>query len=265
MKLSDAVRIVDSRELSFAKLESLYDDILATSFAPPELVARNELLADLVREQSVSCGCLALDSDGTVVGGMIGEWFPDCRVMLISYLAVRSAFRGHGLGKRLIKEGLEQWSARFAPLLVVGEVEDPRYYRDSDPAGFGDARARLRLYASLGARVLPVPYFQPSLRALQPRVYHLLLMVFAADPLALKGDRGVDAQVVRGFLEENIARCEGTADDDEAQSLRKAVQGTDAVPLQDPSEYFDESDKYGETTFSGIPLPLTSSQPTSKP
>jgi GNAT superfamily N-acetyltransferase len=240
--VSETLRIVDSRSVPFAKLESLYDEILASSFPPAELVARDELLDDLVREESVSYGALALDPDGTVVGGMIGEWFPDCQVMLASYLAVRREFRGHGLGQRLIKEVLAQWSSRFAPLLVVGEVEDPRYYHESDPAGFGDASARLRLYASLGAQVLPIPYFQPSLTPLQPRVYNLLLMVFAADPSVMKGPRSVDAQVVRCFVEENIARCEGSADDDVAQSLRDAVQGTDVVPLVDPSEYFDKLD-----------------------
>jgi hypothetical protein len=40
------------------------------------------------------------------------------------------------------------------------EVEDPRYAQ-SNPA-LGDPQARVRFYERLGARALPVPYFQPA-------------------------------------------------------------------------------------------------------
>jgi GNAT superfamily N-acetyltransferase len=231
------MQIVDSRDATPADLESLYDDILALSFPESELVDRAELLDELSSDESTSTAALAIEPGGTVIGGIVGEWFPSCGVMLLSYLAIRADYRGCGVGTRLFQHALAGWSTRFTPALVLGEVEDPRYYRESDPSGFGDANARLRLYESWGAKILPVPYFQPSLGADQPRVRNLLLMVFAAYPRALKGDHAVDAHVVRCFLEENIARCEGSAADEEAENLRRAAQAKSVLPLLEVSTY----------------------------
>jgi GNAT superfamily N-acetyltransferase len=234
----EALRIVDIRELSVTEVESLYDEILARSFRSAELESRATVLGALTADNPVPGGLVAVNPAGLIVGTIIGDWFVECRVMLISYLAVRPEFRGCGAGRLLLAEAFALWRARFAPALILAEVEDPRYYREHDPMGFGDADARLRLYGALGARILPIPYFQPALSRLQPRVYNLLLMVFEADPLAMKGDNAVDGKIVSGFIDENIARSEGRADDNEAQSLREALRGNTGIPLLPPADYF---------------------------
>lgn len=232
-----ALRIVETKDVSAAELGSLYDEILARSFRPAELEPRAKVLDALTGGKSGPGGLLAVNPAGLIVGTIIGDWFGDCRVMLISYLAVRPEFRGCGVGKLLLAEAFASWRERFAPALILGEVEDPRYYREHDPTGFGDANARLRLYGALGARILAIPYFQPALSRLQPRVYNLLLMVFEADPVAMKGDNAVDGKIVSGFIDENIARSEGRADDDEAQSLREALRGKSDIQLLPPADY----------------------------
>lgn len=232
-----ALRIVETKDVSVTELELLYDEILARSFRPAELESRAKVLKALAGDKSVPGGLLAVNPAGLIVGTIIGDWFGDCRVMLIAYLAVRPEFRGCGVGKLLLAEAFALWHKRFAPVLILGEVEDPRYYREHDPTGFGDADARLRLYGALGARILAIPYFQPALSRHQPRVYNLLLMVFAADPSVMKGDNAVDGKIVSCFIDENIARSEGWTDDNEANSLREALRGKSGIRLLAPGDY----------------------------
>jgi GNAT superfamily N-acetyltransferase len=233
----EPLRIVDIRDISVTEVESLYDEILARSFRPAELESRAKVLAALTADNLVPGGLVAVNPADLIVGTIIGDWFSDCQVMLISYLAVRPEFRGCGVGKLLLAEAFALWRKRFGPALILGEVEDPRYYREHDSMGFGDAVARLRLYEALGARILAIPYFQPALSRLQPRVYNLLLMVFEADPSAMKGDNAVDGTIVNGFIEENIARSEGQADDVEAERLRDALRGKSGIQLLPPADY----------------------------
>lgn len=233
----EALRIVETQDVSVSELEYLYDEILARSFRPAELESRAKVLNALSGEKSVPGGLLAVDSAGSIVGTILGDWFGDCRVMLIAYLAVRPEVRGCGVGKLLLAEAFALWRKRFAPVLILGEVEDPRHYRERDPLGFGDADARLRLYGALGARILAIPYFQPALSRHQPRVYNLLLMVFEADPSVMKGDNAVDGNIVSCFIDENIARSEGRADDHEATRLREALQGQSGITLLTPADY----------------------------
>ena len=233
----ETLRIVDIAELSVTDVESLFDEILARSFRSAELESRATVLAALTADNPIPGGLVAMDPTGLIVGTIIGDWFGNCRVMLISYLAVRPEFRGCGVGKLLLAHAFALWRERFAPALILGEVEDPRYYREHDALGFGDADARLRLYGGLGARILPIPYFQPALSRQQPRVRNLLLMVFEADPSAMKGDNAVDGEIVGGFIDENIARSEGRADDHEAESLREALRDNSGIPLVSPADY----------------------------
>ncbi len=233
----EALRIVETKDVSVIELESLYDEILARSFRPAELESRAKVLKALAGDKSVPGGLLAVNPTGLIVGAIIGDWFGDCRVMLISYLAVRAEFRGCGIGKLLLAEAFALWRERFVPALILGEVEDPRYYREHDPMGFGDADARLRLYGALGARILAMPYFQPALSQHQPRVYNLLLMVFEADPSVMKGDNAVDGEIVGCFIDENLARSEGRADDNEANSVRNALRGKSGIRLLLPADY----------------------------
>jgi GNAT superfamily N-acetyltransferase len=235
--VTETLRIVETKDVSVSELGSVYDEILAPSFRAAELESRATVLGALTADNSMPGGLLAVDPAGLIVGTIIGGWFAECRVMLISYLAVRPEYRGRGVGKLLLAEAFPLWRARFAPALILGEVEDPRYYRERDPLGFGDADARLRLYGALGARILAIPYFQPAISRLQPRVYHMLLMVFDADPSAMKGDNAVDAKTVSCFIDKYVLRSEVRPDDDDAKSLRDALRGKSGIPLLSPADY----------------------------
>lgn len=229
------MHIGDSFDLTADELAEFYDEILAPSFGEEELVERPEMLEALADRKSVTRGRVAIDEADVIVGGIIGDWFADSRVMLMSYLAARPGLRGHGIGKRLVADALPVWMSDFGAVLAVAEVEDPRFYENDED--HGDPKARLRLYAGLGAKILRMPYFQPALSAEQSRVRNLFLMVFEADPSVMRGQDRVDAAPLRQFVEEYLSSTEGTVDDEEVRAVRAALQTESGVELVDPAEY----------------------------
>lgn len=188
---------------------------------------------------SVTRGAIAFDEENLIVGGIIGDWFADSRVMLTSYLAARPGFRGRGIGKHLLAEVLPAWVSHYGAVLVVAEVENPRFYQVDEYQG--DPEARLQLYASLGAKILRMPYFQPALSPQQPRVRNLFLMVFSADQSVMRDINSVDAATLRRFIEQYLAGTEGNVDYDEVRAVREALQAKDAIPLVDPAEYLQKA------------------------
>ena len=49
--------------------------------------------------------------------------------MLLACLAVRSDYRGTGLGSILVRDVLAMWRESFRPQTILAEIEDPRYYK----------------------------------------------------------------------------------------------------------------------------------------
>jgi GNAT superfamily N-acetyltransferase len=237
--VTDALRIIDSTEVAPAQLEAFYDEILTPSFDSAELEDRTELLDALADPDSATRGAIAFDATGLIGGGIVGDWFADSSVMLISYLAARPGFRGHGVGKQLIREILPAWASRFGALLIVAEVEDPRFYQVDEQ--HGDPEARLRFYAGLGAKIVDLPYFQPALSAEQPRVRHLFLMVLTTDQSVARVDNSIDAATLTRFIDEYLAGTEGDVDDKEVRRLREALQSKDVIPLVEPAKYLNKT------------------------
>ena len=175
----------------------------------------------------------ALDSRGQPVGCAVAEWFPLSAVLLFAYLAVRADWRGGGIGTSLITRAVRDWAAAYRPALVVAEVEDPCVYSgtpDQDP------RARLRLYARLGAQLLELRYVQPEINPGAGRVRDLLLLVAqecSAGVVAMpSGGTGVPATVVLAFLEEYYRDSEGEAHcDAEFRAMVQPLVSGAVVPL----------------------------------
>jgi len=217
-------------------LRKLYDDVLVRSFAPRELVPLSDLQDALHTENSDTEIVVAIDEDGGVVGGAIGDWDPDSSVYLLSYLAVRSTDRSKGVGTLLMDRVRSWWGARQASA-VLAEVDDPRQHEISD---YGDPEARLRFYERLGAQVLGVPYTQPEVRAGSGRVHGMLLIVFFVAPDARVGD-GLRADVLHRFLANYLVLSEGVSPDNvdaEVGSLVPAMN-RDAIRILPMSHYVD--------------------------
>jgi GNAT superfamily N-acetyltransferase len=222
-----------------AAFRDLYDGVLVPSFRPAEL-ADAEALLHGVRSGRGPIS-VAVGADETVLGGMAAEWHDDSRVLLMSYFAVRPGWRRRGIGHALIDGTYPSLLAKFAPLIVLGEAEDPRYFADADSdsgADYGDPADRLRLYERHGARVLPLPYMQPEIRPGHGRVPHLLLMAFAVDEAASPAPGRVDGSRVDRFLHRYFTEAEGPAraDDADLARLREACRRPGGLPLHSLGE-----------------------------
>ncbi len=179
---------------------------------------------------------LAFDEDGTVVGGIVSEMFPESGVLLLSWLAVRKEARGQRVGTCLMERAAQEWYGASGCQLVLGEIDDPRHW----PAGEQDPVQRLRFYDRFGVRALAKPYFQPSVGPQFRSVHHMFLASFDPDAQAILSPGLVDGAVVRKFLEEYLLAsavlCGRDGLDEEDQWLLGFYDGTD-IPLVPLLEY----------------------------
>jgi GNAT superfamily N-acetyltransferase len=214
---------------SVEQLTQLYQDVLAPSFPPAELVPLDAFLADHAAGRLESLGAVEPDGAahhgaagaGRVVAGVVGAWSPRSRVLLVVYLAIAPGHRGGGIGATLLRAAVSRWVEDLRPDLVLGEVEHPQFHTASE--AHGDPHARLRFYARHGGRLLAVPYFQPANSPGGERVPALLLMTLATrDPDV----SSVPAAPLRAFLREYFEESEGgVADDGPTRALFAAVSG----------------------------------------
>ena len=203
-----------------------YERVLEPAFPPSELVGAEEFRIAWQSPLPGFHGTLVLEG-GEPVAGALGEFSADTEIMLLSYLAVSDGMRGRGVGGRLLGNVLPRWREELRPVATLAEIEDPRFHRAGP---HGDPVARVRFYDRLGCRLLPFPYFQPSLRSGQPRVRDMFLISFDADR-----DR-VPAEPLLRYLDGYVRECEGEDavlhGDPEYLALRAAIAAWgDSVPL----------------------------------
>jgi GNAT superfamily N-acetyltransferase len=220
-----------------AALDQFYRDVLVPSFSPDELVALSALQEGLQAERRDTDVVVAVDDEGAVMGGAVGDWDPDSGVYLLSYLAVRPDNRSGGLGTLLMGHVRAWWEQRGASV-ALAEVDDPRHHAVSE---HGDPVARLRFYDRIGAQVLGVSYSQPEVRAGSGRVPGMLLLAFLVKPEARRGD-GLRAEVLHRFLANYLALSEGVAAelvDAEVDALVPALKGCDIVAILPMERYVE--------------------------
>ena len=136
-------------DLGEADVARVHDRLLAPTFRPDELLTLHELRRDFTgpaaQAQVVAQARgehVVVLADAEPVAVMLGGWFVDHRVLLLTYLAVDPAARGLGLGSRLLRDVLGRWAAQQPGALVLAEVDDPRHWPADGVQG--DPVARLR-------------------------------------------------------------------------------------------------------------------------
>jgi hypothetical protein len=213
---------------SDSAVTDFYERVLVPHFRAAELVSSKDFSVGL--KEGGTRALVARTVHGTIAGGAVCDLFSRSRVVLLSYLAVPAEGRGMGTGGLLMKAVTGLWGSQVNPSLFVMEVEDPRHY-DSDRS-LGNPEARVRFYERLGARTVPVPYFQPALGPDYQRVRHLLLMVFGGAE-APPGTQRLDGKTLELFLTENLEGSEGPVrpDDREAQRMLAACRSPGGLPL----------------------------------
>jgi GNAT superfamily N-acetyltransferase len=224
------VQLLDQGSPNAAQLlREFHDEVLAPSFRPEEYVPPATIDLEGI------LALIACADDGTVIGGAIGDVFPDSDALLLGYLAVRPGLRGTGTGSVLLTALKERWLPRH-PLTFL-ELDDPRHHGPHPT--HGDPARRLSFYATFGIRLLTIPYFQPRLRDDLPRGRHMLLGVIPPDGAT---PTSVPAHQVTAFLREYFVAEEGPGalDDPEVRWLLETAdpggKGGE-IPLVDPGAY----------------------------
>jgi GNAT superfamily N-acetyltransferase len=216
-------------------LAELYERVLKPAFPPDELDEPWSSFDDAKLAAALPV-LVARDERGEVLGGAVGEWYPDSEVVLLAYIAVRERARGLGIGGQMLASAVEAWRADTGTKLVLTEIEDPRFHRRRDG---GDPVERVAFYARHGTCALDAPYFQPRLRPDARRVYHLMLSVLWADRTLVRADGRIAAVPVRAFLREYFAVSEGNESGtaDEALRVLWDAYGRDELPMRPIGRY----------------------------
>jgi GNAT superfamily N-acetyltransferase len=217
---------VGCAEVGDKQFDHFYHDVLEPAFPAAELNDIETLRAQYLNSATSSPGTIAL-LRGEPVGGALAEFHAPTGIMLLAYLAVRADLRGKGLGSALLNEVLPRWREAMRPTAILAEVENPRYH----VAGpYGDPEARLRFYGQIGATLLPLAYFQPSIGPGLNRVRGMFLICLDSDKDTILGAS------LQLFLDDYVAFCEGNrviTTDSEYLTLRAQVRAWpgDRIPL----------------------------------
>lgn len=208
----------------FGRLALLRKTVLKPSFPREQYVNEDE--DDHFGELVIAC-----TDDGEVVGGALGEEYPESQACLLAYIAVREDLRNQGIGKELMSVITSKWLANGLRWYV--EIDDPRHSaRHGFNPLYGDPEARLRFYRDFGVRAVPVPFFQPSLdpeKGREARARHLLLGVLF--PVGVQSPISVPGVEVECFLREYFAACEGEADRDGDSELSRLFESCNVDQL----------------------------------
>ena len=115
-------------------------------------------------------------------GGIIGDWYKDSETIHLTYIVVKSDARGKNTGKSLIIDGVTEIRKIIEEKYKVslGNV----FFESNNPEETNAANdsivplTRLKIFASLGAKWIDIPYVQPSLDNTKSKVKNLFLFTF---------------------------------------------------------------------------------------
>lgn len=212
-------------DLSVPDLVDVYERVLRPAFRPEELEDFDDIVEGCMCPDPPPNGVLM--RDGRPLAVLLTEWYLERRVLLLTYLAVAEEARGQGVGTILADDLVAQTNSRAPEPIALAEVDDPRVWPGYKSTG--DAEARLRFYERRGARLIPVSYFQPSLRGPDHRVPGMLL-------ICLDAVSDVSRELLTLFLVEYFTACEGadSLEDPDVIGLLHDVDALDAHPILPP-------------------------------
>ena len=207
----EIIDLRDSRDIDL--LQEVYEKLYLSCFTDPDeqedLDQYRERLFDpqkptpQPRTHFLVAGESLGDPKRRVLAGMlIYELYRESSCGLLTYIAVNPAGRGHGLGRRLVRQAIDslakECEAAGGHLRgVFAETHDPRLIDPADDAL--SPKDRVEVMKRLGSMLIPVHYVQPELRPGDGRSRKLLLLVF---PIVLNEPPQVSGRALLDFMHE---------------------------------------------------------------
>lgn len=222
-------------------LEAFADGYRATFHgdeAEPPALWRARILGE-PPPQPVLRIALAVDAQGSLIGGAAAELYRDSGCVLATYLYVldRPGQRNRGHARSLLHAAFHACAQVGPARTLLAEVEWPAQLaaHGASPTQLAAAQARLGFFARLGARVLGFDYVQPALAPGQAPATWLRLLAL---PLAQTGhaDETALREALRRFMPEfHAALGEQAGGGVDAGLLAAQRAGLDrATPLLQP-------------------------------
>lgn len=214
-----------------AKEESLLDEfgrtIFVQAFPDPDEREPFENIKTRVRgvqnsNEPATIGMIATEG-GNVVGGIVYDWYDNCKSLEIIYVAVDSKFRRNGLGRALTLD----CTRTVVDLCSDGGKDKVRvYFETENPFAVQDEGSspinpvgRLRFFEGCGALRIPIPYVQPPLDPSKGWASNMFLMVL---PQFSGNEESIPSDEICQFLKAFYDGL-GAADEPELQTLLDSV------------------------------------------
>lgn len=176
--------IIDQPQLpdSYAKELALFFKLYEASF--PDVNEREDpqIITDRIKLESKEryfpeTTIILAVSEDKVMGGTVIEYYAECKCFLLTYILVDNEFRGRGVARFLIGNGIR------SVVDAKGKDEVKAVYFESNIPwktvnDSFDPWERLRVFSKLGAKWIDINYTQPSLGKGRNKVHNLYLLIF---------------------------------------------------------------------------------------
>lgn len=207
----EVIHVKYNNTASVELFKNFFDVIYCTEFPDPdERDSWNDLLKYLKQSSSNDKNELyfvkILVINGSVAGGVIFDYLPQCNWGVIEYIAIKEDRQNQGWGSKLLKyvhEKLEETARRNGYQRVKAiavEANDPKTTDISKDKG--NTIDRLNFWGKLGYKHLEFPYRQPALDDSKNAVSNLLLLGYISD---LGHNEYIDSRELNDFIEEYVS------------------------------------------------------------
>lgn len=141
------------------------------------------------------------DKNPEVTGGLIADWYENSKAIHLIYLVTAEKFRGKGIAKKLINEGvtaIKQWIEKEKKIEIKNVFFESNNPEKTKNDNF-DTIARLEIFSQFGAKWINIPYIQPALDTKKREVDNLFLLSFTQ--FNVKGDKIPEIEII-AFLKD---------------------------------------------------------------
>ena len=190
-----------------------------------------EILTRLCNESEIPRSVILLchDSDtDKVLGGFVADWYRSIGTLHSTYVIVDPQARRKGIAKKMISDGIPKITHYLKEKENVNITSN--FFESNNPyettTDNFDPKTRLEIFSTLGAKLIPIDYVQPSLGEGKGKVRNLLLLTFSQfnkDEMDRTDTMKMAASDVIGFLWEFYQTTNNKDDDKDLLEMIKQI------------------------------------------
>lgn len=133
-----------------------------------------------------------------IVGGVIGDYYNNCKCLEIIYIALNPNYRGMGNGCKLLWKSVDVFTKRVGEIRNIF-IEVEKVHNRSLMEYEMDSSKRIDFWVKRGAKQILIDYTQPPLTEGKDAIHNLMLMVL---PLQENMEIVVSKSTLKEFLKD---------------------------------------------------------------